>query len=80
VEASAVAEAVDDQVEWCSLRRRPGSGRSERRHTTAEWRSKRSGSTREKTDLRLEWRTLAQAHDFGLSPLTSVGAPLADES
>jgi hypothetical protein len=31
---------------------------------------------REKIDLRVEQRTLAQARDFGLSPLTSVSPPL----
>jgi hypothetical protein len=73
---AGLAGVVDDQVGWCSSRRRSGSGRSERGHAAAERRSKRCGFTREKTNLRVERRTLARAHDFGLCPLTSVGCLL----
>jgi hypothetical protein len=75
-----MVEVVDDQVGWCSSRQRPSSGKSECGHAAAEQRSKRGSCMREKIDLRVEWRTLARARDFGLSPLTSIGPPLDDGS
>jgi hypothetical protein len=70
---TGLAGAVDDQLGWCSSRRWLGNSRSEHGHVAAKRRSKRGGCMREKTDLRVERRTLARARDFGLNPLTSVG-------